>query len=279
MNYRHAFHAGNFADLVKHAVLLDILAELMRDARPLTVMDTHGGAGRYDLSDVHQQRSREAEAGVQRLMQAEPGAAFQPLAEAVRRLNPDGGLRFYPGSPWLTVDAMRPGDRYVACELRPDDHGQLETTLKRLAEPKRVKAEARRADGYATAREVAREAGRLFVLIDPPFEKSDDYDRAADTAAAIVKAKSPPPCVAIWTPLKDLETFDGFLRRLRSGGAEKVLVAEARLRPLHDPMKMNGCAMVVVNPPVALRDRAQAVCEEVVRTLGDPGGLAKVWKL
>ena len=259
MNYRHAFHAGNFADLVKHAVLLDILAELMRDARPLTVMDTHGGAGRYDLSDVHQQRSREA--------------------EAVRRLNPDGGLRFYPGSPWLTVDAMRPGDRYVACELRLDDHGQLETTLKRLAEPKRVKAEARRADGYATAREVAREAGRLFVLIDPPFEKSDDYDRAADTAAAIVKAKSPPPCVAIWTPLKDLETFDGFLRRLRSGGAEKVLVAEARLRPLHDPMKMNGCAMVVVNPPVALRDRAQAVCEEVVRTLGDPGGLAKVWKL
>ena len=279
MNYRHAFHAGNFADLVKHAVLLDILAELTRDARPLTVMDTHGGAGRYDLSDVHQQRSREAEAGVQRLMQAEPSAAFQPLAKAVRRLNPEGGLRFYPGSPWLTADALRTGDRYVACELRPDDHGQLETTLKRLAEPKRLKAEARRADGYETAREVAREAGRLFVLIDPPFEKSDDYDRAADTAAAIVKAKSPPACVAIWTPLKDLETFDGFLRRLRSGGAEKVLVAEARLRPLHDPMKMNGCAMVVVNPPAALRDQAQAICDEVVHTLGDAGGLAKVWRL
>ena len=279
MNYRHAYHAGNFADLVKHAVLLALLAGKARDARPLTVVDTHGGAGLYDLSDASQARSREAEAGVKRLMPDAAPAPFEALAAAVRRLNGDGPMRLYPGSPWLVLDALRPGDRYVACELRADDHGQLETTLKRFGAPKGVKAEARRADGYATARALAREAGRLLVLIDPPFERADDYQQAADTALAVLKAGNPPPTVAVWTPLKDLETFDGFLRRLQEGGAGDALVAEARLRPLRDPMKMNGCAMVVLNPPAALRDAAQAICAEVVRSLGDPGGSAKVWRL
>lgn len=278
MNYRHAFHAGNFADLVKHAVLLVLLREKKRDARPLTVVDTHGGAGFYDLADPHQARSREAEAGVGRLMAEAPAASFAPLAEAVGRLNGGGPMRLYPGSPWLIADALRKGDRYVACELRADDHGQLETTLKRFAASKGVKAEARREDGYAAARTVARDPGRLMVLIDPPFEKADDYQQAADTALAVVRAKSPPPTVAVWTPLKDLETFDAFIRRLQDGGADNVLVAEARLRPLRDPMKMNGCAMVVLNPPVALRGEAEAICGEVVRTLGDPGGVAKVWR-
>ncbi len=278
MNYRHAFHAGNFADLVKHAVLLSLLRTLKAGGEALTVVDTHGGAGLYDLSDVHQQRSKEAEAGVQRLMAAEPGAAFGALSDAVKRLNPEGGVRFYPGSPWLIAEGLGAGDRYVACELRPDDHERLEANLERAAGPRGVKAEARLADGYGTALAVAREAGRLFVLIDPPFEKSDDYDRAADTASAVVKARSG-AVVAVWTPLKDLETFDGFLRRLKAGGAERVLVGEARLRPLHDPMKMNGCAMVVVNPPAGLEAEMRAICEEVVRVLGDPGGLAKVWAL
>lgn len=278
MNYRHAFHAGNFADLVKHAVLLDLVGALTMDARPLTVMDTHGGAGLYDLTDAHQQRSREAEAGIQRLMQAEPGPAFAALAAAVRRLNPEGEVRLYPGSPWLAVQALRPGDRYLACELRPDDHQRLAANLRRAAEGRGVQAEARLADGYGTALEMAGEAERLLVLIDPPFERSDDYDRAADTAAAVVGAR-PGATVAVWTPLKDLETFDGFLRRLKSSGAGRVLIAEARLRPLHDPMKMNGCAMVVVNPPAGLAEQARAVCGEVVRTLGDPGGEARVWAL
>lgn len=279
MNYRHSFHAGNFADLVKHAVLLGLLAEATRDARPLTVVDTHAGAGLYDLSDRNAARSREAEAGVKRLMAGDPPPALAPLAEAVRRLNGDGELRVYPGSPWLVADALRPGDRYLGCELRADDHGQLETTLRRFGLPKRIKAEARRADGYAAARAVAGEPGRLLVLIDPPFERPDDYLQAADTALAVVRAKRPPPTVAIWTPLKDLETFDAFLRRLQAGGAGTALVAEARLRPLRDPMKMNGCAMVVLNPPAALRVLAEAICGEVVSALGDPGGEARVWKL
>jgi 23S rRNA (adenine2030-N6)-methyltransferase len=278
MNYRHAFHAGNFADLVKHAVLLAVLDEMKIDARPITVLDTHAGAGLYDLSDPNQARSKEAEAGIKRLLAREPEPAFAALAAAVRALNGEGEVRFYPGSPWLAVTALRPGDRHVGCELRADDHGQLETTLRRFA-PRGVGAEARRVDGYATALELAGEAGRLCVLIDPPFERPDDYVRAAETAKAVLKARMRPTPVMIWTPLKDLETLDGFLRRLEGVGQRPALVAEARLRRLDNPMKMNGTAMVVLNPPVRLREQAESICRAVVSGLGEPGGEARVWSL
>lgn len=279
MNYRHAYHAGNFADLVKHAILLAILRDLKIDARPITLMDTHAGAGLYDLSDPLQARSREAEAGVKRLMAAQPDPAFAPLREALRSLNGGDELRMYPGSPWLAAYALRRGDRYVGCELRTDDHGQLETTLRRFAAPKGIRTEARREDGYEVAAAVSRQAGRLCVLIDPPFERPDDYVRAADTAATVVRARSRPTPVAIWTPLKDLETFDGFLRRLEGLGERPPLVAEARLRPLDNPMKMNGCAMVVLNAPARVRHDAEAACQAVVSGLGEPGGEARVWSL
>ncbi len=114
------------------------------------------------------------------------------------------------------------------------------------------------------------------MLIDPPFEQADDYVRAADTAAAIAVADRK-AIVAIWTPLKDLETFDGFLRRLSQAGAKGALVAEARLRPLTNPMKMNGCAMVVLNPPPGAEAAANEITGWVSTTLGDPGARAEVW--
>ena len=274
MNYRHSYHAGNFADLVKHGLLLWLLGRMARDARRLLVVDTHAGSGLYDLGEGAV-RSKEAQAGITRLMSAPHlPVELATLKEAVQARNGGSdGVRWYPGSPLLIADSLRKGDRYVACELRPEEHDLLAERLKG-----REGVETRQADGYEVVRAVTPGERRRLVLIDPPFERPDDYQRAARALGAITRGNAG-ATVAVWLPLKDLETFDGFLRRLRSGGAEKVLVAEARLRPLHDPMKMNGCAMVVVNPPVALRDRAQAVCEEVVRTLGDPGGLAKVWKL
>jgi 23S rRNA (adenine2030-N6)-methyltransferase len=116
------------------------------------------------------------------------------------------------------------------------------------------------------------------VLIDPPFERPDDYVRAAETAGRII-ASDPEAVVAIWTPLKDLETLDGFLRRLASATSAATLVAEARLRPLTDPMKMNGCAMVVVNPPAGSDAAATEVCGWVAGTLGDVGARAEVWRV
>ncbi|WP_313447071.1 23S rRNA (adenine(2030)-N(6))-methyltransferase RlmJ, partial [Brevundimonas sp.] len=133
----------------------------------------------------------------------------------------------------------------------------------------------REGDGYAAvAAEAATVRGPL-VLIDPPFEKPDDYIRSAETAISVVK-RDPTATVAIWTPLKDLETFDGFIRRLQ-GKAGSTLVAEARLRPLTNPMKMNGCAMVVVNPPAGAEEAATEICGWVAGALGEAGGRAEVW--
>ena len=271
MNYRHSFHAGNFADLLKHALVL-WLVKARQETGPLTVFDTHAGAGLYDLSGDGT-RSREAEAGVARLMSAEGRTPLMDaLAAEVAAINPDGGVRYYPGSPLLIADALKDGGRYVGFELNPPVRAMLAEALSG-----RTNAQAREGDGYA---EVVAEAAKVrgpLVLIDPPFERPDDYVRAADTAAAIVKADSN-AVVAIWTPLKDLETFDGFLRRLASGTGAPTLVAEARLRPLTNPMKMNGCAMVVVNPPDGADAAAAEICGWVAGTLGDAGAKAQVWR-
>ncbi len=269
MNYRHSFHAGNFADLVKHALVL-WLVKTRGAAGPLTVLDTHAGAGLYDLAG-DAARSREAEAGVARLMSAEGRLPLmEGLANKVMAFNPDGGARFYPGSPLLIADALGQGGRYVGFELNPPVRQMLAEAL-----AGRANAEAREGDGYDLAVAEAAKARGPLVLIDPPFEKPDDYMRSAETAVAVVR-RDPEATVAIWTPLKDLETFDAFIRKLQ-GRAGPTLVAEARLRPLTNPMKMNGCAMVVVNPPQGAEAAAEEICGWAAKALGDAGGRAEVW--
>lgn len=271
MNYRHSFHAGNFADLVKHALILWLLKQ-RQGAGPVTVLDTHAGAGLYDLTG-DAVRSREAEAGVERLMAAaDRPPLIEALAAEVEAMNPGGGVRFYPGSPVLIARALSAGDAYVGFELREEVAGLLRESLSGFAN-----ARGEIGDGYELVLAEARQAGGSLVMIDPPFERPDDYLRAADTAAAIVRADGT-ATVAIWTPLKDLETFDGFLRRLATGTKAPTLVCEARLRPLTNPMKMNGCAMVVVNPPAGADAAATQICGWVAGSLGEDGGRAEVWR-
>ncbi|MBJ7485229.1 23S rRNA (adenine(2030)-N(6))-methyltransferase RlmJ [Brevundimonas sp.] len=270
MNYRHSFHAGNFADLVKHALVL-WLVKARQASGPVAVLDTHAGAGLYDLQG-DATRSREAEAGVARLMTAtDLPASLEALAKEVRALNPDGGVRWYPGSPVLVARALGGDDRYLGFEMVEAVQALLADALAPFPE-----ADSAAADGYAAVVAAARAADAPLILIDPPFERADDYLRAAETAVALVRADAG-ATVAIWTPLKDLETFDGFLRRL--DGVGPVLVAEARLRPLTDPMKMNGCAMVVVNPPPGTDAVAAEICTWVATALGEAGGRGEVWRL
>lgn len=270
MNYRHSFHAGNFADLVKHALVVWLLERRQADG-PLTVIDTHAGAGVYDLTG-DAVRSQEAEAGVARLMTADRRPPLiEALAAAVATLNPEGGARLYPGSPLLIAGRLRRDDHYLGFELNPPVLALLQEALAPFAN-----TEARGGDGYDQARAEAARSRGAFVLIDPPFEQPDDYHRAADTAAAIVRA-DPRATVAIWTPLKDMETFDGFLRRLDQAGAQRALIAEVRLRPLTNPMKMNGCAVVVLNPPTGAQAAADEICGWVAETLGGEGARAEVW--
>jgi 23S rRNA (adenine2030-N6)-methyltransferase len=272
MNYRHAFHAGNFADLVKHGTLTLLLERLTARPGALTVIDTHAGAGGYDLTGEMARRSGEAAQGIARLLAADDApAAFDGLRRAVAAMNPGGG-NLYPGSPRLIAAALRPGDRYIACELRDDDKALLARTLAGAPGARAVQA-----DGYATAAAETPKNGRTFVLIDPPFERGDDYRRIVETLGAVL-ARNPAATVAAWLPLKDLETLDGLLRGVEGTGAG-ALVAEARLRPLTDPLKMNGCAMLIVGAPEGLDGPLEDICRWVVERLGDRGGLAKVWRL
>jgi 23S rRNA (adenine2030-N6)-methyltransferase len=264
LNYRHAFHAGNFADLVKHAALLQLLARL-GDGGPLSVLDTHAGRGLYDLEGSEAQKSGEAAAGIVRLMEAKDApVAFAPLTAAVRKLNAGGEARRYPGSPWLIADAIRPRDSYLACELRGEEHAALRRALDGKANVRTLCA-----DGYEVA---ARQtpAGRALVLIDPPFERADDYARIAETAAA-VRARNPGATLLIWLPLKDLATFDSFLGEFEDAVAAPALVAETRMRPLADPMKMNGCALTVVGAPEGFAGPLEAICRWTAETLGEAG--------
>lgn len=266
MNYRHAFHAGNFADLVKHAALLQLLARLTASGGPLTVIDTHAGRGLYDLAGPEAVRSGEAQAGIIRLMAAtDAPAAFQPLTAAVATLNAGKEIRRYPGSPWLIANALRPTDSYLACELRPDEHAALRDLVKAKANVRTVCA-----DGYDEAARRAPPQGRVLLLIDPPFEKADDYRRIVSTVAA-VRRRNRQTQALVWLPLKDLETFDGFLRDLEEGGAP-ILVAETRMRPLTDPMKMNGCALVLVGDDDGMAGPLQAVSAWTAGALGEDGG-------
>jgi 23S rRNA (adenine2030-N6)-methyltransferase len=273
LNYRHAFHAGNFADLVKHAALLQLLAGAGPGASPLTVIDTHAGRGVYDLAGEEARRSGEAAAGVGRLMQGTSAPAeFAPLVAAVRRLNGGGAVARYPGSPWLVGQWLRPQDRLVACELRGPEHAALRKALQHLGG-----VETLCADGFATAPQRCPPTGRALVLIDPPFERADDYLRTVQAIAA-VRRRNRQAQVLAWLPLKDLETFDAFLRDLEDAVERPILVAETRMRPLSDPLRMNGCALALIGEAPGFASKLEAICGWTAQTLGESGS-ARVYRL
>lgn len=271
MNYRHAFHAGNFADLGKHAILTHIMRALTTRRQPLTVVDTHAGAGVYDLEGA--QAKRTGEATVHRLVDApDAPAVFDALKAVIRRLNQNDRVRYYPGSPLLITQWLRPRDTFIACELRSDDHDALKAVL-----PPRAGSEVLKADGWLTAlaRSPAGPAS-LLVFIDPPYERPDDQAQALAVAARVLRRNSD-AVVVIWLPIKDLAGFDYFLTGAEDlAGRRSILVAETRLRPLNDPMLMNGCALVVFNPPPELQAAARAAVEWVAQTVGEGQGEGRV---
>ena len=278
MNYRHGYHAGNFADLAKHAALL-VWLRLLRDGqKPLRVVDTHAGAGAYDLSDADFARSKEAEAGIKHLLGHNVPDSLKPLADYVRAKNQAAGFHnrvgLYPGSPVLTLDHLTGEDDYIGCELRPDDYA----LLRRRVEPQ---GDAIQADGYAVAVEVAKDSdGRdLLYLIDPPFELPGDYTAIVTTLTEVLDLR-PDARALVWLPIKDLETLDAFLRHMERDleGAD-IVSAEIRLRPLWNPMKMNGCALVAINGPDGFRQTLDAICRDVVAVFGEAGGEARVRRL
>jgi 23S rRNA (adenine2030-N6)-methyltransferase len=202
---------------------------------------------------------------------SEVPAVFAPVVAAVKALNGGHAGSLYPGSPLLIAQHLRKTDRYAACELRPDDFDSLRRTLAPY-----TFAQAIKDDGYATAAARAGKGGRTFVLIDPPFERSDDYAQTVAATKAVL-AKDKDAVIAAWMPLKDLETFDAFMRAMETV-TNDALAAELRLRPLTDPMKMNGCAMVMVGAPKSTEGAIAEVTTWLADNLGDVGAKARIWR-
>ncbi len=272
MNYRHAFHAGNFADLLKHALLLGLLAALRDRGRPIRVIDTHAGAGVYDLEDTPTLKSGEAAAGILRLADAGKvrDSQLAALMVAVRSLNP-AGLCLYPGSPLLAARALGPQDGLIACELRGEEADRLRAALDRHAPRPGPAVRVRAVDGFGYAATVSPDpAVSTLVLIDPPYEAGDDYDRVVETVSRIL-ARAPDAVVAIWAPIKDLETLDFLLRRLEAIPQARGYAVQLRLRPLTNPMRMNGCAMIVLGADETA-DAARASAEQLAVLCGEEGG-------
>ena len=246
MNYRHAFHAGNFADVFKHAILLELLAALTAKPRPLCYFDTHAARGRYALDAGEAGKTGEWREGIGRLFAAPSvPAPLQRYVNAIRACNPDGAPRIYPGSPLLAAQALRAGDRLILCESQPDEATALRQLLR---DDRRAHVHAR--DGYAALHALLPPAEhRGLALIDPPFETQDNDFAAIETALARAHARWPNGVYAVWYPIKSHRTIAPFHRHFAQGPFQRALVAELLVYPDDSPLRLNGCGMLIANPP------------------------------
>jgi 23S rRNA (adenine2030-N6)-methyltransferase len=278
MNYRHAFHAGNFADIYKHAVLLNRLRQRREPQDKVLWLDTHAGAGLYDLSGAQAQRSNEARLGVGLLLDEQCDKALKPLSDYVRTKQVDDGMDIYPGSPILLADHRRPQDQYLACELRRDDFLSLKQSLSERSWLKGVSL--REDDGYDVAIQTAKNLEAetlLFLLIDPPFERGDDYQRLIMTLKAVNEARNGKFEALIWIPLKDPETLDRFWRDLHTLGLTlATTIVVLQLRAMENPLMMNGCALVGIAMDEGWSAKAQDIGNAILQKRGEPGACVMV---
>jgi 23S rRNA (adenine2030-N6)-methyltransferase len=270
MNYRHAFHAGGFADVVKHAVLLRILVHLRAKPAAFRVIETHAGAGLYDLAGEEAGRSGEWHDGIGRLVTAEIGtqarALLAPYLDAVAACNGGGRLTAYPGSPALVRALLRPQDRLIACELEPKAAAALAHNLR--GDP-RCKAIA--IDGWtALSAFVPPKERRGLVVIDPPFEDADDFQRLAHGLVSAHR-KWPGGTYLLWYPIKERSAPDAMARRLRRSGVGKVLRAELRVAEPAESGPLGACGLIIVNPPWTLPGELEILLPELAGVLQGVG--------
>jgi 23S rRNA (adenine2030-N6)-methyltransferase len=278
MNYRHAFHAGNHADVLKHVALLAICDALTAKPSPLFALDTHAGRGLYALDSNSAQRTGEAEGGIGRLVAEAPtDPLIQRYLQAVRSCRHEHGKHAYPGSPWLLAHALREQDRIAACELQPEESAQLATNFARDA---RVATHAR--DGYAAMKAMLpprigpTRFGRGLVLIDPPFEAQLEEFDAAIGALRDALGRWPEGVYALWYPIKLRRSLQPFYRRAAALPARSALVAELLVRPDDSPLHMNGSGLLVLNAPFKLDEKLAATLKTLAQVLGERQASARV---
>lgn len=270
MNYRHAFHAGNFADVMKHLILTRLLDYLKRKDAAFRVLDTHAGIGRYDLTSAEARRSPEWVDGIKRLLDtplpASAAALAAPYLDLVRSENPQGALASYPGSPLIARKLMRPQDRLFALELHPEDAGKLNSLF-----AGDIQTRVTELDGWAAlGTHLPPKEKRGLVLIDPPFEAPGEFARLVDGLVRAHK-RFPSGIYALWYPLKDRREVNTFAADLKATGIHKILRAELLVRPPATPARLYGSGMVIVNPPFTLEAELRHLLPALARILAEEG--------
>ncbi len=278
MNYRHSYHAGNFADVLKHAVLALIARHLTLKETAFRYLDTHAGTGLYDLDADEASRTGEWREGVGRLWAAElpPSLAevLSPWRSAVEGVNLDGALHFYPGSPEIVRSLMRPQDRMTLCELHPDDARDLKRLYRRDERIAVVEI-----DGYTGLNAyVPPKERRGLVLVDPPFEQPNELHRMSESLKR-AHAKWPTGTYALWYPIKDIRETDAFTRALGKSGIASMIAAELLIRRPSDAARLNGCGLVIVNPPWTLERDLAVLMPGLATHLGDADARGRVLTL
>ncbi|RAX38936.1 23S rRNA (adenine(2030)-N(6))-methyltransferase RlmJ [Rhizobium tropici] len=258
MNYRHIYHAGNFADVLKHAVLARLVRYMQNKDKAFRVLDTHAGIGLYDLSSEEAQKTGEWLDGIGRVLEAElvPQVAdlLEPYLVAIRELNPEGGLRLYPGSPKLARMLFRPQDRLSAMELHPDDFQRLH----RLFEGDHH-ARITELDGWlALGAHLPPKEKRGIVLVDPPFEEEGEYERLIDGLAKAWR-RFPGGTYCLWYPIKKDAPIKPFHEALQALEIPKMLCAELIVKSDRGFTGLTGSGLIIVNPPFTLKDELHAL--------------------
>jgi 23S rRNA (adenine2030-N6)-methyltransferase len=275
MNYRHAFHAGGFADVIKHIVLVRILTYLHDKQAPFRVIDSHAGAGIYDLGGDEARRGGEWLTGIARIMQARFSEAVLPLVspylDIVRAFNPQRDLQAYPGSPLIARALLRPQDRLVACEVEPKARKRLIDALRRDTQARVVDL-----DGWvALPAFVPPKERRGLVLIDPPFEQKDEFERMANGFTEAF-AKWPTGSYMLWYPVKSRRATDSLAKHVAEVAAAAdvpgaCLRLEFSVAPQMAGAALTSAGLLIVNPPWKLAAELKAILPELEKPLGQGG--------
>ncbi|WP_176083225.1 23S rRNA (adenine(2030)-N(6))-methyltransferase RlmJ [Martelella sp. HB161492] len=262
MNYRHIYHAGNFADVFKHAIFARLISYFQRKEAAFRILDTHAGIGLYDLTSEEAQKTGEWHDGIARLLEAEltPVTAdlLAPFLQSVRTLNPEGGINRYPGSPMLARHLMRPQDRLSAIELHPEDAGHLQALFSGDHQVRVTEL-----DGWLSlGSHLPPKERRGLILVDPPFERDGEFDRmVVGLARAWRRFATGTYC--FWYPLKKgapVKEFHGALEALK---IPKILCAEMSVKSDRNTTGLTGTGMIIVNPPFTLKQELHAMLPEM----------------
>ena len=258
MNYRHHFHAGNFADVMKHVLLLQLLTRLNEKDKPYRYIDTHGGAGKYNLSEAPSQKSGEFLTGIHRLIQLESAQkkkapeAIKQYMNLVEQLRDQEGKGAYPGSPWFALQGMRETDKATVFEMQSDVFEQLRHNIR----DRRMGLHHRDAYEGLLAMIPPKEK-RGLVMIDPPYEvERKDFPQLVELIQKAHK-KWPTGVFAIWYPIKDRVMTDRFYKKMAKTDIRRQLVCEICIWPDDTPVGLNGCGLMVINPPWKFAQQAK----------------------